>query len=310
MQKMKTGINRRRGIHRSRQDFVFDIINTASLTVVLLIVLLPMLNVYSSSISHPDAISAGKVWFWPVGFSLEAYRAIFDYTVIWRGYLNSLIYTALGTVFSVVLTLLAAYPLSRPDYSFRKFYMRMFTFTMIFNGGLIPFYLTVLKLGLLNTIWAMIIPSGLSVWNVFITRTFFATNLSGELLDASQIDGCSDFGFFFRIALPLSGAIIAVNALFYAVGKWNSYFDALLFIRDANKVPLQIILRRILVQNSVDKQLTGSMSISAASEAELAKFRQLVKYGLIVVSSLPVLCIYPFVQKFFVRGVMIGSIKG
>ncbi len=297
-------------IRRSKGDRIFDAINMGLLTVVMLLVILPMLHVYSSSISNPDAVSAGKVWFWPVGFSLEAYKSIFDYYVIWRGYANTLLYTFVGTLFSITVTLLAAYPLSRHDFSCRKFYMRMFTFTMVFNGGLIPFYLTVLQLGMIDTIWAMILPWGLSVWNVIITRTFFESTLNGEILDAAQIDGCTDFGFFLRIALPLSGAIIAVNALFYAVGKWNSYFDALLFIRDTSRTPLQIILRRILVQNSVDNKLTTNMAMNAASEAELAKFRQLVKYGLIVVSSLPVLCIYPFVQKFFVKGVMIGSVKG
>ena len=292
----------------SRGDKLFDAVNYFLLFLMLMIVLLPLLNVLSSSISDGDAVTAGKVWFWPVGFSLEAYKKIFEYSAIWTGYGNTILYTVVGTLYSVAITLLAAYPLSRRDFSWRNVYMGLFVFAMTFSGGLIPFYLTVLKLGMINTFAAMIIPYGLSIYNVIITRTFFENTLGREILEASQIDGCNDFRFFFTMALPLSGAIIAVISLFYAVGKWNSYFDALIFVRDAQRQPLQIILRRILVQNSVDQQLVNFSG--ASSEAELAKFRNMVKYGLIVVSSVPVLCIYPFVQKYFVKGVMIGSVKG
>lgn len=296
-------------IAHTRADVAFDIINYTLLTLAMLIVLLPLLYVVSCSLSSPVAVTSGKVWFWPVDLSFDAYKAVLGYHAIWTGYLNTIIYTICGTLFSVSITLLAAYPLSRYDFKMRKAYMRIFTFTMLFSGGLIPFYITVQGLGMLNTFWAMIIPYGMSVWNVIITRTFFEQTLNGEILDASQIDGCTDFGFFFRIALPLSGAIIAVNALFYAVGKWNSYFDALILIRDSARMPLQIVLRRILVQNSVDKQMTAAVA-SASSEAELARLRELIKYALIVVSSLPVLCLYPFVQKYFVKGLMIGAVKG
>lgn len=294
------------GIHRSRQDVVFDVINYAALGAILLIVLFPLLYVVSCSFSSGAAVTSGRVWFWPVEPSLEAYKAVFGYQAIWRGYVNSILYAGVGATFSVIMTLLAAYPLSRKDFGARRVYMMLFTFTMLFSGGLVPYYLVVLNLGLVNTFWAMIIPSALSVWNVIITRTFFDQTFSGEILDASQIDGCTDFGFFVHIALPLSGAIIAVNALFYAVGKWNSYFEAFILLRNADLMPLQIILRRILVLN--EKTMTDVAS--AGSEAELAKLRDLIKYALIVVSSLPVLCIYPFVQKYFVRGLMIGSVKG
>lgn len=294
------------GIHRSKQDKVFDAVNYALLFLVLLVVILPLLYVVSCSFSSGNAVTSGRVWFWPVEPSLAAYQAVFNYQTIWRGYLNSIIYAVVGAVVSVAMTLLAAYPLSRRDFGARRGYMMLFTFTMLFNGGLVPYYLVVLNLGLVNTFWAMIIPSALSVWNVIITRTFFEQTLSGEILDASQIDGCTDFGFFLHIALPLSGAIIAVNALFYAVGKWNSYFEAFILLRNADLMPLQIILRRILVLN--EKSMTDVAS--AGSEAELAKLRDLIKYALIVVSSLPVMCIYPFVQKYFVRGLMIGAVKG
>ncbi len=294
------------GIHRSRQDVVFDVVNCAVLGAILLIVLFPLLYVVSCSFSSGNAVTSGRVWFWPVEPSLEAYKAVFNYQAIWRGYMNSVLYAGVGATFSVLMTLLAAYPLSRKDFGARRVYMVLFTFTMLFSGGLVPYYLVVLNLGLVNTFWAMIIPSALSVWNVIITRTFFDQTFSGEILDAAQIDGCTDFGFFLHIALPLSGAIIAVNALFYAVGKWNSYFEAFILLRNADLMPLQIILRRILVLN--EKSMTDVAS--AGSEAELAKLRDLIKYALIVVSSLPVLCIYPFVQKYFVRGLMIGSVKG
>lgn len=232
-------------IARTRADVVFDVINYTVLGVIMLIVLLPLLYVVSCSFSSPVAVTSGKVWFWPVDPSLDAYKAVLEYHAIWTGYRNTLIYTVCGTLFSVSITLLAAYPLSRHDFKMRRIYMRLFTFTMLFSGGLIPFYIVVQDIGIVNTFWAMIIPYGMSVWNVIITRTFFEQTISGDILDASQIDGCSDYGFFFRIAIPLSGAIIAVNALFYAVGKWNSYFDALILIRDSNRMPLQIILRRI-----------------------------------------------------------------
>ncbi|NLG25061.1 MAG: carbohydrate ABC transporter permease [Clostridiales bacterium] len=305
----RTAQPRRKGrIKSSWSDRAFDSLSTLLLTAILLAIALPLMYVVSCSLSSGAAVAGGRVWIWPVDLSLEAYRAVFDYRAIWIGYYNTLCYTAAAMCFSVSMTLLAAYPLSRRDFGMRRAYMRIFTFTMLFSGGLIPYYITVQGLGLVNTFWAMVIPGGLSVWNVIITRTFFEQTLSGEILDAAQIDGCTDFGFFLRIALPLSGAIIAVNALFYAVGKWNAYFDALILLREADRMPLQIILRRILILNSVDKQMTATAG--AVAEAELSRLRELIKYALIIVSSLPVLCLYPFVQKYFVRGLMIGSVKG
>ena len=292
----------------SRQDIIFNIIICFFGLCILLAVLLPLIHIISCSFSSGQAVTSGRVSLFPVEPGFGAYKAIFEYTVIWRAYLNTIIYTTVGTVFSVSMTILAGYPLSREDFGMRKPYAILFTFTMLFSGGLIPFYLIVLRLGMINTFWVMIVPWGVSVWNIIITRTFFKQTLSGELLDASRIDGCSDFGFLFRIAIPLSGAIIAVNALFYAVGKWNSYFDALIFLRDVHRMPLQIVLRRILIQNSVDKQMTDT--ISALGEAELSRFRELIKYAIIIVSSAPVLCLYPFVQQYFVKGLMIGSVKG
>ena len=299
---------KKRRIGDSRQDIIFNIIVSIVGIIILLCVLLPLMHVVSASFSSPNAVTSGRVGIFPVEPGIGAYIAIFEYATIWRAYLNTVIYTTVGTIFSVTMTILAGYPLSRDDFGMRKFYTVLFIFTMLFSGGLIPFYLVVLQLGMINTFWAMIIPWGVSVWNIIITRTFFRQTVSGELLDASRIDGCSDFSFVLRIVLPLSGAIIAVNVLFYAVGRWNSFFDALLFLRDADRMPLQIVLRRILIQNQVSGQMTAFMG--AAGEAELARFRELIKYAVIVVASAPVLALYPFVQKYFVKGLMIGSVKG
>ena len=215
-------------------------------------------------------------------------------------------YMIVGTTVNVILTILAAYPLSRRDFYGRGIFMFLFVFTMMFNGGLIPNYLLVQDLGLLNSRWALIIPNALSVFNVIITMSFFKSTIPNELLESAQLDGCNDFKFLFKIVLPLSAPIIAVISLFYAVGHWNSYFGALIYLRDASLFPLQLILRDILVQNSVDPSMMGD----ATQLANKIGLQQLLKYSLIVVSSLPVLIAYPFVQRFFVKGVMIGSLKG
>jgi putative aldouronate transport system permease protein len=272
----------------------------------LIIILYPLIYIVSASFSSPSAVIAGKVWLWPVDPTLEGYRAVFQYQQIWTGFYNSLYYTIVGTSINVALTLAAAYALSRKDLHGRNFVMLLMVFTMLFNAGLIPSYLVVKDLGLLNSRWAMILPSAVAVWNVIIARTFFQATIPDELLEAAQMDGCSDFRFFFRIVLPLSAPIIAVLVLFYAVGHWNQYFQALIYLRDTDKFPLQIILRQILIQNQVD----ASMMLDVESAAARDGLRQLLKYSLIIVVSFPVLLIYPFVQKHFVKGVMIGSLKG
>ncbi|TBL78357.1 carbohydrate ABC transporter permease [Paenibacillus thalictri] len=266
----------------------------------------PLVYIVSASFSSSDAVISGKVWLWPVDPGLKGYKAVFEYNAIWIGFGNSLIYTVVGTVINVVLTIIAAYPLSRKDFVFRGSIMFIFVFTIMFSGGIIPNYLLVKSLGMLDTRWAMILPSALSVFNVIITRTYFQTNIPHEMLEAAQVDGCSDWKFLTRIVIPLSGPIVAVIALFYAVGHWNSYFNALLYLKDRGLYPLQLVLRSILVQNQIDP----SMVVSEEDLVARQGLADLLKYSLIVVATVPVLIIYPFVQKHFVKGVMIGSIKG
>jgi putative aldouronate transport system permease protein len=222
------------------------------------------------------------------------------------GYLNSIIYTVLGTAINVSLTVTAAYSLSRKDFKARGFVMTLFIITMMFNGGLIPMYILVKNIGMLNTRWALLLPNAIVVYNVIVTRTFFQTTIPDELLEASQLDGCTDFRFFVQVVLPLSGPILAVISLWYAVGHWNSFFSALIFIRNERLFPLQIILRNILLENRVEN--IDSMSLEDMAKRE--GMAQLLKYSLIVVASVPMLLLYPFIQKYFVKGVMIGSVKG
>ncbi|TVY03962.1 carbohydrate ABC transporter permease [Paenibacillus cremeus] len=293
-------------IREAAGDRIFNVVNYVILSLFFLTVLYPLVYIVSASFSSSDAVISGKVWLWPVDPGLKGYKAVFEYKAIWTGFGNSLFYTVVGTVINVILTLIAAYPLSRKDFVFRNGIMFIFVFTIMFSGGIIPNYLLVKDLGLLDTRWAMILPSALSVFNVIITRTYFQTNIPHEMLEAAQVDGCTDWKFLSRIVLPLSGPIIAVITLFYAVGHWNSYFNALLYLKDRNLYPLQLVLRSILVQNQIDPSMVTNEEDLVARQG----LADLLKYSLIVVATVPVLIIYPFVQKHFVKGVMIGSIKG
>jgi putative aldouronate transport system permease protein len=295
-------------IYETTSDRIFDVINTILLTLALIIVIYPLIFIVSSSLSTSEAVIAGAVWLWPVGWDTAGYEAVFNHKNIVSGFANSFLYMTTGTILNVILTIMAAYPLSRRDFIGRGFWMFVFTFTMMFSGGMIPVYLQVRSLGVLNTRWAMIIPNAMSVWNVIITRTFFQTTIPDELLEASKLDGCSDFQFILRVVIPLSASIIAVNTLFYAVGHWNSYFNALLYLRDQEMYPLQIILRDILIQNEIDATQLSMYDVRDAAARQSLRVR--LKYSLIVVASVPLLVVYPFVQKHFVKGVMVGSIKG
>ena len=275
------------------------------LFIILLIVLYPLVYVISSSFSSPAAVSSGRVWLWPVDVSLRGYQVALGNPQIITGYANSLYYTFFGTLISVALTVLVAYPLSRRGLYGRGAIMIFITFTMIFYGGLIPTYLVVKNLGLLNTRWALLIPQAVAAWQVIITRTFFQVTIPDELAEAAELDGCSDLRFLWSIVLPLSKPILAVLVLMYAVGQWNAYFDALLYLKSADLQPLQLVLRSILILNA-----TASGSMDAATMVERQQMADLLKYALIVVGSLPVLLIYPFAQLYFVRGMLIGSIKG
>ncbi|KRE86300.1 sugar ABC transporter permease [Paenibacillus sp. Soil766] len=293
-------------IRESAGDRRFDFVNHTLLGVLLLVVLYPLVLIVSASFSSTEAVISGQVWLWPVKPTLEGYIAVFKSSQIGVGFANSIFYTVVGTLVNVVFTLLAAYPMSRRDLYGKKALMFLFVFTMMFSGGLIPNYLLVKDLGLLNTRWALIIPGALSIWNMIITRTYFQQTISHELLEAAQMDGCNDFNFMWKVVLPLSGPIIAVISLFYAVGHWNQFFNALIYLKDQEMYPLQIVLRNILIQNSIQEEMISD----AESAADLAGLRELLKFSLIVVATVPILVVYPFVQRYFVKGIMIGSIKG
>ena len=275
------------------------------LTILLLIVLYPLVYIISSSFSSPLAVSSGRVWLWPVDFSLRGYQVTLGNPQIITGYANSLFYAFFGTLISVTLTVLLAYPLSRKTFYGRNILMVFLVFTMLFSGGLIPTYLVVKNLGLLNTRWAMLIPQAIAVWQVIITRTFFQASIPEELVEASELDGCSDLRFLWSVVLPLSKPNIAVLVLMYAVSQWNSYFDALIYLKSPELYPLQLVLRSILILNT-----TTSGSMEASAMVERQQLADLLKYSLIVVASLPVLIIYPFVQRYFVKGMLIGAVKG
>ncbi len=272
----------------------------------LLLILYPIVFIISASFSEGSEVQLGHVYLWPVKPTLEGYRAVFSHKNIMTGYRNTILYTLGGTLINVVVTILCAYPLSRRDMPLRGFFVFLFVFTMFFGGGLIPTYLLVNSLGMVNTVWALLIPGAMSVYNMIITRTFFQNGVPHELLEASQIDGCSDARYFFSILLPLSQAVISVISLYYAVAHWNSYFSALIYIRDKELQPLQLILRSILLSTRV--------SLNEFEDPDLLEgkigLEFLVKFALIVVSSAPIMCLYPFVQKFFAKGVMLGSVKG
>jgi putative aldouronate transport system permease protein len=244
--------------------------------------------------------------FWPEGFTLKAYERVFQNVDIMRGYGNTILYTLIGTAINLVMTILAAYPLSRKDLAGRNALMMLFVFTMYFSGGLIPSYLIIKSLGMVNTFWALIIPNAVGVWNIIIMRTFFQHTLPHELHEAAVIDGCSNFQLLMKIVLPLSMPVIAVMVLFYSVGHWNSYFSALIYLSDRDKYPLQLILREILVQNQTQEM----MQMSEESATQQALMAASIKYAVVIVANLPVLLLYPFLQKYFVKGMMIGAIKG
>lgn len=291
---------------KSRADYLFDYANTTFFLIVLIAIMYPLYFMFISSISSPDSVNAGNVWIFPKDISFEGYLEIFSEHRIWRAYENSIFYTIAGTIVNVLLTVTAGYALSRKDLVGRNVFMIFFIVTMFFNGGLIPTYLLVKKMGMVNTVWALILPNAVSVFQLIIVRTFFQSTISDELLEAAMMDGCSNTRFFFRIVVPLSLPIIAVIVLFNAVAHWNSYFNALIYIRSANLQPLQVVIREILIQNQVQQATNASIE----ELLEQQKLAELVKYGVVIVSSLPVLVLYPFLQKYFVKGMMIGSVKG
>lgn len=300
-------IKRRKSkIQESLSDKIFNVCNGAFLLLSFLLVAYPLIYIVSASFSDSSAVIRGEVWLFPVGFELKAYQAIFSNRMIMRGYLNSILYTVLGTIFNLILTTLAAYPLSRKKLYGKGLITWIFMFTMFFSGGLIPQYILMNNLKMINTMWAVIISGGISIYNMIVMRSFLQSSIPEELYEAAYLDGCGDISILTRIVLPLAKPIIAVMVLYYAVWHWNDFFNALIYTSDPNLSPLQLVLRELLVLNKIEGQLTES----ASTIASRVGMYELLRYAIIVVASVPVLAIYPFVQKHFVKGVMIGSIKG
>lgn len=290
---------------RTTADKIFDCINMVLMLGVFVMIMYPLYYLLIASFTEPDVVRTGKLLLFPPKVYLEGYVRCFNYPDIWLGYKNTFIYAIGGSLLAVGITLPAAYALSRKDMSMRTPIMLLFSFTMFFGGGMIPNYLLMKNINIYNTVWVMLLPGCVSVWNLIICRSFFTANIDQALHDAAKIDGCNDFGFFFTIVLPISKTIMAVMLLFYASSKWNAYFDAMIYLRDRNLYPLQLILKGLL--HSVD--VTGMVE-DAQSTAQLEKLVDQLKYCIIVISIAPMMIFYPFVQKYFVKGVMVGSLKG
>jgi multiple sugar transport system permease protein/putative aldouronate transport system permease protein len=287
-------------------DKIFYTIIFIILTLFFIAVLYPCIFVLSASISSATAVQSGKVILWPVNINLEGYRTVLNTTTVWVGFRNSLFYTVTATILNLAMTMTAAYSLSRQDLPGRNGIMLLFTFTMFFNGGMIPTYMLIQGLHMLNTPWALIVPGAIGVYNMIIAKTFIQSSIPGELLDAAKIDGCSDIGYYVRIVLPLSQAIIAVLVLFYGVQHWNAYFNAMIYLHNKSLYPLTLFLREILLASQIDPSTVSDPEL----QLRLAEAAAVIKYSLIIVTMIPVIIIYPFVQKYFIKGVMIGSVKG
>jgi putative aldouronate transport system permease protein len=276
------------------------------LSVLMLIILVyPLYFMVIASFSNPSAVANGQVWLLPKGFTLDGYKALLDKMEVWVGYWNTILYTVFGTAIGLAVNIPVAYALSRKDLVGRKVITFLFVFTMFFNGGLIPTFITIQDFGLYNTFLVMVFPFSVIVYDIIVARTFFSTSIPADLWDAAQIDGCGNLQYFFKIVLPLSKAIIAVLGLWIAVGQWNSYFNALIYLQNANLFPLQLILRNILITN----QMQSALGSGEAAQIAL-RLANLMRYSIIIVATIPIMCVYPFVQKYFNKGVMIGAIKG
>ncbi|GAB2022166.1 carbohydrate ABC transporter permease [Pseudolactococcus yaeyamensis] len=296
-------------IKETRGDKIFKIAVLIFVILSTLVVLYPLIYIISASVSNPEFVNSGEMWLLPKGFTWDGYDTIFKNPDIWNGYKNTILYTLLGTFINLAVTLPCAYALSRPELYGKKYFLGFMMLTMFISGGLIPSYLLVKGLGMLNTIWALVIPSAASVYNIIVTRSFFESTIPREMEEAAIIDGANDFIVFFKIVLPLSMPIVAVMGLFYGVGHWNSYLPALIYLSDKTMYPLQMVLREILVLQDMSSNATAN-----ASTAELLHSKQLlvqvIKYGVMLVSTLPIVMVYPFLQRYFVKGVMVGSLKG
>ena len=300
------GSKKPRRIRDTAFDRAFVIFIYSMLSLTLFIVIVPIIFIVAASFSDPQAVISGEVWFWPVRPTLRGYEAVFKNPKLMTGFFNSFFYMIVGTVVNLIMTMLCAYPLTRKEFRARNVISVLMVFTMYFSGGMIPTYIVVRKLGLIDTRWAMIIPVALSVWNVILCRTYIVSTIPDSLYESATMEGCSPFRFMISIVLPLSAPIMAVLALYYGVSHWNTYFNALIYLNKAELAPLQIVLREILVLSKIDPIMISDARELAAKQG----LSDLLKYSVIIVGSAPVMIIYPFVQKYFVTGVMIGAVKG
>lgn len=300
-----------RAIRETRIDRVFNGIVIAISVLALICCLYPLYYTVIASLSDPLDVTSGRVFLWPVNMTFESYHNVIRYKSIWTGYRNTIFYTGVGTVYNLLLLLPASYALSRKEVKFKKFFMTFFVFTMFFSGGMVPTYLNIKRLGLLNSVWVMIIPGAFSVYNMLIVKTYYSSNFSESLAEAARVDGAGEFRIFFQLVMPLSTAIVAVMTLYHAVGHWNAYFSALIYLNDAGKYPLQLVLRQVLLLNSSISTDSANMSMEELIDAaRRAREAETMKYAVIFVANAPVLALYPFVQKYFTKGVMVGSVKG
>lgn len=291
------------------QDKVFDGVNFVLMLVLLIIFVWPLWFVFIASFSDPIAVNSGQVLLWPKDIVWDGYEMTLEHKELWTGYKNTIIYTVVGTFLNLVLSVCFAYPLSRKDFKLRKIFLIMFVFTMYFSGGLIPTYLIVKKVGILNTGWAMMIPGAISVYNALIIRSYFLNSIPSELEEAACLDGANTAQYLWKVVLPLSKPVLAVVGLYYAVSHWNDYYNALIYLYKDELYPLQTVLRSILMTASSLVDATSGAVDAEAMEAAFDTYMSM-KYCVIIVAAVPMLCVYPFIQKFFVKGVMVGSVKG
>ena len=297
-------------IKMSRGDKVFVTFNYLFVIIATLLVLYPLIYIISGSVSDPKLVNSGAMWLLPKGFTWAGYAKILANQDIWMGYKNTIIYTAATVLVNLIVTIPCAYKLSRPELFGRNFFIKFMMVTMFFSGGMIPSYLLVKNLGMLNTMWALILPGATSVYNIIVTRSFFETNIPRELEESAIMDGANDFTIFFKIVLPLSAPIIAVVALFVGVGRWNGFMDALIYLSDRSKYPLQMILRELLILQDLSSNSTASNTSVQMAAYKQAQLAGIIKYGVMIVSTLPIVVVYPFLQRYFVKGMLVGSLKG
>lgn len=302
---MKEHIRRKGPIRQSAGDRAFNIVNAIVMTLITVVIVYPLYYVLLASITDPVIVNSGKLLFYPESPYFEGYARAFDYAPLWTGYGNTLKYTVVGTAVALLCTIPAGYALSRMDLPGRRVIMFLFTFTMFFSGGIIPLYLVIKSLHMYDTIWAIVLPVAVSAYNLIVCRSFFDTGIPTEMLEAARIDGCTDFKFFFRIVIPLSSTIIAVMCLFYATALWNKFFNPLMFLSGKENMPLQVVLRDLVLMNQAT-----SMTNNAEEIAMRQKLVEQLKYCIVVLAAAPLLIVYPFLQKYFAKGVMVGAVKG